>query len=82
MARAQTFAKKKEVVKALKSLDGTSYFLKRQLVEEGYIVPVKDVAAKRPGKGRCPYRYDLTSKGSNLVRLSANWFTKPEAASA
>lgn len=76
MARTATYNKKINVVEALKNLDNVSYFLRRQLVEEGYLTATKNPEAKTPGRGRMPLRYDWSPKGANLVRLSANWKPK------
>lgn len=80
MARTATFSKKINAVAALKALDGTSYYHKRQLVEAGYLTQVKVPEMKKvPGsRGRDPIAYEITKAGHNLIRLSANW-SKPVA---
>lgn len=81
MARVATFTKKINAVAALKALEGTSYYHKRQLVEAGYLAQVKVPELKKvPGsRGRNPIVYEITKAGENLIRLSANW-NKPAAA--
>lgn len=81
MARTATFAKKINAVAALKALDKTSYYHKRQLAEFGYLEQVKVPELKKvPGsRGRDPIVYNVTKKGENLIRLSAGW-AKPAAA--
>lgn len=73
MARTATYTKKINVVDALQNLDKVSYFLRRQLVEEGYLTATKNPDAKTPGRGRMPLKYEVSPKGTNLIRLSANW---------
>lgn len=73
MARNKTYTKKINVVEALKNLDNVSYYLTRQLVRDGYVTATKDAEAKKPGRGRMPIRYEISKKGTNLIRLSANW---------
>lgn len=73
MARKAEYAKKINVVEALKNLAEVSYYHKRQLAEDGYLDVTKNEEAKKPGRGRMPLKYEVSKKGANLVRLSANW---------
>lgn len=84
MSRTKTFASKKAVAAALKTIgtnDEVSRFHKLQLVDAGYLEPVKVPEAKKVigSRGRMPVRYDLTKAGRNLVQLSKAWF-KPAVA--
>lgn len=73
MARSKTYIKKINVVEALQNLDNVSYFLTRQLVADGYVTATKNAEAKKAGRGRMPLKYEVSAKGKNLIRLSANW---------
>lgn len=75
MTRKPTFVTKVNVVKALNDLANISYFHKRQLVDEGYLEPVKVPEAKKTvgSRGRMPLAYQPTKKAANLVRLSKSW---------
>lgn len=73
MARSKEFIVKVNVVKALMDLSGVSYYHHRQLVADGYLVPIKDMEAKKPGRGRAPIRYEVSKSGKNLMNLAKNW---------
>lgn len=71
--RPKTFATKINVVDALNSLATVSYPLMRQLRAAGYVEAVKDFENKGLGRGRAPFRYEVTGKGRNLINLSRKW---------
>ena len=68
--RPAIFAKAKAKVDALQNLDNVSYYLKRQLVQQGLINAVKIVKDTR---GRPEYDYQVSGKGRGLIAMSKNW---------
>lgn len=80
VANATYFKNNHKIVAALNDIDNLSRFLRLQLVEKGYLEIVKE--KKTAGRGRANHVYQLTSKAKNLIRLSAGWVKKAEAAEA
>lgn len=68
--RPSIFDDKFDVVNALKNLDTTSRFLKRRLLEKGYLVEEQE---KGEGRGRPRKVYRLSTRGKSYVNLSKNW---------
>ncbi len=80
MARPMTFTKKINVVAALQAMisgveAAPSYFLRRQLIADGYVTAVKNPEGKKVvgSRGRMPLAYSVSKKGENLIRLSKSW---------
>lgn len=84
MTRTKQFVKKINVVAALLDLANVSRHHKVQLVDAGYLEPIKVPEAKKVigSRGRMPIRYDVTKAGANLLRLSKNWAKPAMAATA
>jgi hypothetical protein len=68
--RPAAFETKKAVVAVLRNEANVSYYLKRQLVANGYFTPV---AIKADTRGRPAFDYVPTVKARNLLNLAKNW---------
>lgn len=70
MARTATFSNKKTLVSALAAPEKVSYYLKRELIEKGYLKPVK---VSKTTRGRPAFNYEQTCKARGLLALARNW---------